>query len=65
MVLERAGRQPARLDKVRLIGAQMLEAMLVGRLAEKASKILHPQQAVADRLVGVVTALEFFRHNLA
>jgi hypothetical protein len=65
VVLNRAGCQLAGLQQIGLKGAQMLKAKPVGRLAEETGKVLDPPQVVADRGVGVVTALEFLQHDLA
>ena len=53
------------LEQVSLVAPQMIQAKLVGGLAEVLCEPLHEAQIVADRGVGVVTALEFLEHHLA
>jgi len=65
VVLDRARRQLARLQQVRLVGAQVIRAQLLRRLAEEPGVLLNPADVVADRALVVVAALELFEHHLA
>jgi len=57
--------QLAFLEQVYLVAAQLVEPKLVWRFAEVLGELGHRSQVMAGCMIGIVTSLEFFQHQLA